>query len=437
MWAANGIACVLAARGYMNEARDVFSQVREATADFMDVWINIAHVYTEQKQYVAAVQMYSSAIKRFGCENNTTLLLYLARAYFLAGMHLECRDVLEKILLEQPENLVAKFNYAFVTRKVATTLLRDDKSSLEQVNGACADLKTAERMFTWMAQNRDETYLFTKFVSKTSCAEQGRGCSDVIKQSGQYIARAQKKDESERHLRLKQEEEREALRQRILAERKAREEEEAMKKEELAAQRKIYMQMTKDLLKMPEVAQEEKRSRKEGGGGGGRGRKRKGEEGEEFVNDSSDMGDWRGEGGEGGQMGEKRKKKASGKKRREKKEPGESDGDSDDREERRRRKKERAAEKAEAKLSAKQQAKIKSRAYLSSESESSDEGAGKKQAAASASEESPPPPAFDDSDSAESQASATVSRAKKKRAVMSDSDSNESSKGNKSDDDED
>jgi len=35
----------------------VFAQVREATADFCDVWLNIAHIYVEQKQYVAAVQM--------------------------------------------------------------------------------------------------------------------------------------------------------------------------------------------------------------------------------------------------------------------------------------------------------------------------------------------------------------------------------------------
>ena len=41
----------------MNEARDVFAQVREAVADFKDVWLNIAHVYVEQKQYVPAVQM--------------------------------------------------------------------------------------------------------------------------------------------------------------------------------------------------------------------------------------------------------------------------------------------------------------------------------------------------------------------------------------------
>lgn len=57
IWAANGIGAVLAHKGYVIEARDVFAQVRESTADFPDVWLNIAHIYVEQKQYVSAIQM--------------------------------------------------------------------------------------------------------------------------------------------------------------------------------------------------------------------------------------------------------------------------------------------------------------------------------------------------------------------------------------------
>ena len=47
----------MAHKGYVNEARDIFATVREATADFCDVWLNIAHIYVEQKQFVSAVQM--------------------------------------------------------------------------------------------------------------------------------------------------------------------------------------------------------------------------------------------------------------------------------------------------------------------------------------------------------------------------------------------
>lgn len=57
IWATNGIGCVLAHKNYINEARDIFAQVREATADFPDVWLNIAHIYVEQKQFVSAIQM--------------------------------------------------------------------------------------------------------------------------------------------------------------------------------------------------------------------------------------------------------------------------------------------------------------------------------------------------------------------------------------------
>ncbi|CAJ0605736.1 unnamed protein product [Cylicocyclus nassatus] len=38
------------------DARDIFAQVREATSEFEDVWMNIAHVYIELGQYVPALQ---------------------------------------------------------------------------------------------------------------------------------------------------------------------------------------------------------------------------------------------------------------------------------------------------------------------------------------------------------------------------------------------
>ena len=86
IWAANGIGCVLAHRGHPNEARDIFAQVREATADFCDVWLNIAHIYVEQKQYVAAVQMVSNndliVTKKFAMMLYHALHINLCNAYF-------------------------------------------------------------------------------------------------------------------------------------------------------------------------------------------------------------------------------------------------------------------------------------------------------------------------------------------------------------------
>ena len=53
IYAANGIGAVLAHRGHVREARDIFSQVREATSTMKDVWFNLAHIYVEQKQHTS------------------------------------------------------------------------------------------------------------------------------------------------------------------------------------------------------------------------------------------------------------------------------------------------------------------------------------------------------------------------------------------------
>jgi len=44
-------------RGHSTEAKDFFVQVREATGDMPDVWINLAHVYLAQGQHVNAIKM--------------------------------------------------------------------------------------------------------------------------------------------------------------------------------------------------------------------------------------------------------------------------------------------------------------------------------------------------------------------------------------------
>lgn len=106
IWASNGIGCVLAHKGYINEARDIFAQVREATADFCDVWLNIAHIYVEQKQYISAVQMYENCMRKFYKYHNVEVMQYLARAYVRAGKLKEAKLVLIKAKHISPNDTV-------------------------------------------------------------------------------------------------------------------------------------------------------------------------------------------------------------------------------------------------------------------------------------------------------------------------------------------
>ncbi|KAK6057488.1 putative ATP synthase F1, epsilon subunit [Cooperia oncophora] len=416
-------SCVLASKAMWQDARDIFAQVREATSEFEDVWMNIAHVYIELGQYVPALQMYTNAIKKFDKEQDHQCLLYLARAFYKAGKLAESLQTLEKAMFESPDNVLIKFNYAFVLKLMATEVLQEVKSTAAQVRGAMDDLKTAGRVFSYISTNRDEGISGSRYVSRTHAGDEARACDDLLKQAQTYLVRAQQRDEEDERQRAKQHAEREALRQKLAQEIEEREKELREKQASMASMRNEYVQMTKNLLRIPELVDEKK-----GGRGGGGGRRRKGEGGDEFVNDSSDMGSWHGEEG-GGDGGERRRKeksasKKAARKRREKRaaEAGSGSEGEESGQERRRRKKEAAERKAAARLSQKQSAKIKSKAFLSSEEDSSD-GAPVR-VPEDVGDDSPRPPRITDSDDSDD----SIPRQRRKKTVM-DSDDEQSESG--------
>ncbi|KAM3723175.1 RNA polymerase-associated protein [Dirofilaria immitis] len=372
IWAANGIGCILAQKGAIQEARDIFAQVREATADFSDVWINIAHVYMEQKQYVAAIQMYDNCIKKFNRYNDVSLLLYLARAHYKAGKFAECRYILEKAICEAPDNMMLKFNHAFVLQKLATQMLRDDKSSLEMVTGAVDDLRTAATIFEYISRNKDDTMSQARVVSRTASANEARACYDLLTQAQTYLQRAKicAQDEEEQRQRQRQEEERQALKRQQEQEAKEREEKAKRELEVLKQMRQEYVEKTKEILRLPTIV-EEKRIRSSG-------RRRKDREGDEFVNDDSDLGDWNAGEGE-----PRRKKERRGRKKRERREvsSGGSGGEMDETESRNRREGRKSKrmhfDRNDFELSAKQKTKVKSREFVQSDESSSDENVNK------------------------------------------------------------
>lgn len=77
-YAANGIGCIMALRGKLTEAKDVFVSVREAETGLMETWINLAHVYLLQKNYVNAIKLYENCLRRFyhgRCRVRTTVFV--------------------------------------------------------------------------------------------------------------------------------------------------------------------------------------------------------------------------------------------------------------------------------------------------------------------------------------------------------------------------
>lgn len=372
LYAANGIGAVLAHKGYVREARDVFAQVREATADISDVWLNLAHIYVEQKQFISAVQMYENCLRKFYKHQNTEVLLYLARALFKCGKLQECKQILLKARHVAPNDTVLMFNVALVLQRLATSILKDEKSNLKEVLNAVKELELAHRYFNYLSKVGDKMRFDLALA-----ASEARQCSDLLSQAQYHVARARKQDEEEKELRAKQEQERELLKQKLMKAQEEKRLKEEVEHKKLLEQRAQYVEKTKNLLQFTGEMETQK-ERKRGGGGGRRSRKNG--DFDEFVNDDSDEdlpkkkkrkkggsdsgGDQ--EGGEG-QEGEKKKKK------RRKRPPKTGEGSDDDDDRPRPKKKPPKKPVKVERTPASMRGKIKSKAMISSSDDSSDE----------------------------------------------------------------
>ncbi len=241
IWAANGIGAVLAHKGYINEARVIFAEVREATAEFCDVWLNIAHIYVEQGQYVAAIKMYENCLKKFYKHHHVDTLLYLARAYAKYGKLKEAKMTLLKARRVAPHDTVILYNIALILQRLASQLLRDEKSNLNEVLQAVHELGLSHKYFQYLAVEGDRMK-----YDLARAAIEARQCQDLLSQAQYHVARARKIDEEERSMRQKQQEEREKLKRMQMEMQREVEERRRQREEDLAKARQEYLEKMKN-----------------------------------------------------------------------------------------------------------------------------------------------------------------------------------------------
>ncbi|OAF71724.1 RNA polymerase-associated protein CTR9 [Intoshia linei] len=190
IWAAHGIGCLLAQRRLFNEARDVFSQVREATNEFSDVWINIGHVYFEQQHYMAAIQMYENCLAKFYKYPNIEILMYLARSYMRLNRLKDCLTVLKKARHIQPTSTMIIYNQALVLQRMARNYMEDERSKLIQVEEAILNLNLAMKIFS-LLMNHDVQERFEFNMAKI----QHQNCSDLLSQTKYQLERSRALDQ--------------------------------------------------------------------------------------------------------------------------------------------------------------------------------------------------------------------------------------------------
>ncbi len=89
---------------------------------------------------MAAIQMYQNCMRKFSLQNSVEVQLYLARAYAKAGKLREAKLTLLKARRVAPEDTVILYNIALILQRLASQLLRNEKSSLAEVSQAVIEL---------------------------------------------------------------------------------------------------------------------------------------------------------------------------------------------------------------------------------------------------------------------------------------------------------
>jgi len=294
-YAANGLGTVLAEKGDLLRAKDIFNRVREVSGDAIpDPLLNLGHIYLAQMKHPEALQMYTSYMNRTSkgyasSKEEVSVLLYIAFAYFdwarqtetfnnakaapADGRYAKCIEYIELAMKSQNENCVLKYNWCMAKlqaanctlQKVTRNIPRTAQEVKEALIGLESSLPLVQQLMSWKASGKKVP------ISKATLAGFISQCQDNIDMTKNHLNEEIKKEEEIKELREIQRLEAQQLqlqRERELLAKKEIEER-AQQEQELKA--KAKMDKVSNLLenwereaKDKEAASEAKKSRKSG-----------------------------------------------------------------------------------------------------------------------------------------------------------------------------
>ncbi|KAI3711523.1 hypothetical protein L1987_70061 [Smallanthus sonchifolius] len=155
MYAANGAGVVLAEKGQFDIAKELFTQVQDASGSVFvqmpDVWINLAHVHFAQGNFSLAIKMYQNCLRKFYYNTDNQILLYLARTHYEAEQWQDCKKTLLKAIHLAPSNYTLRFDTGVALQKFSASTLQKTKRTVDEVRATVAELKNAVRVFSQLS----------------------------------------------------------------------------------------------------------------------------------------------------------------------------------------------------------------------------------------------------------------------------------------------
>lgn len=326
IYAANGLGIMIAEKGNFELAKQIFSQVREASPGMADSWINLAHIFVAEERYGEAIQLYSMCLHKCYNGQDLEVMLYLAKAYYESKDYPKCISTLSRALHMQPSDLRLWYNIGLAQEDYAVTTLGQESApvsgrgaasatvqrTMADVQRAILDLKRAQRIFRFLVQKAEAMAEANAGSSskrhhhnslpfdKEKVSDHEKFCADTLTKASYHLEFERQKEDKRL---LENEAQRKMLRD--YEERLAREREEERIREENLQKHKADVLMRQDerLKKLHEGwrvrerEEEEKKVAKKKSGGK---KRKKGGEDDGFIDDNGSAED---EGDESGDAG--------------------------------------------------------------------------------------------------------------------------------------
>ncbi|KAG1160549.1 hypothetical protein G6F37_003883 [Rhizopus arrhizus] len=175
VYAANGLAITIAENGHIEQAKDLFNQVRESDVSNPNVWVNLAHAYVELKQYKQAIVMYGNCSKKFFNNKDTNLLLCLARAQYILAKSEKDHETMyealkntERALHLNPADKTTLYNLALVQQSYAQQIsdLPQQQRDSASMRRAIGHLECGQRTFHTLISVEEHTLYDKKIVEQ-------------------------------------------------------------------------------------------------------------------------------------------------------------------------------------------------------------------------------------------------------------------------------
>ena len=191
-YAANGLGTVLAEKGELFKAKEIFNRVREVSGDTIsDTLLNLGHIYLAQKKHPEALQMYQNYMSRTRSsagaqstsksqdDDEAEVLLYISFAYFDWARQTELFnnakaapaderyqksiEYIEKAMKKgKKENVVLRYNWCLIKLQAANCVLqkvnRNIRRTAQEVKNALDGLEESlpilQTMLHWKEEGR-------------------------------------------------------------------------------------------------------------------------------------------------------------------------------------------------------------------------------------------------------------------------------------------